>query len=99
MLNLKGFAHIFSCLEFLFKSQNFCSHFALPKKIQKIKKKALEKFFFSCLGHLGGGQTLERRNVERPVFRNFEIAKIKIKKGQLFDNSVFELCFDFLEIV
>ena len=27
-----------------------------------------------------GGQNLERRNVERPVFRNFGIANIKIKK-------------------
>ena len=28
----------------------------------------------------GGGQNLERRNVERPVFRNFEITNIKMKK-------------------
>ena len=29
---------------------------------------------------LGGGQNLEWRDVEQPVFRNFEIANIKIKK-------------------
>ena len=40
---------------------------------------------------------LERRNVERPVFRNFEIANIKIKKDELFDNVIFELFLHFLE--
>ena len=35
---------------------------------------------------MGGGQNLERRNVERPVFRNFEIVNIKIK---LCDNFIF----------
>ena len=42
---------------------------------------------------MGGHQNLEQRNVERPVFRNFEIANIKIKKDELFDNFIFELCF------
>ena len=40
---------------------------------------------------MGGGQKLERRNVERPAFRNFEITNIKIKKGELFDHFIFEL--------
>ena len=40
-------------------------------------------------------QNLERRNVERPVFRNFEIANIKIKKDELFDNFIFEVFFSF----
>ena len=39
---------------------------------------------------MGGGQNLERRNVERPIFRNFKIANIKITKEQLFDNFIFE---------
>ena len=43
----------------------------------------------------GGGQNLERRNVERPVFRNFEVANIEMKKDELFDNSIFELFFSF----
>ena len=47
----------------------------------------------------GGGQNLERRNVERPVFRNFEITNIKIKKDELFDNLIFELFFHFLGII
>ena len=42
---------------------------------------------------LGGGQNLERRNLERPIFRNFKIANIKITKNELFANFIFE--FDF----
>ena len=42
-----------------------------------------------------GGQNSEQRNVERPVFRNFEIANIKITKDELFDNFIFELFFSF----
>ena len=48
---------------------------------------------------VGGGQNLKRRNVERPVFRNFAIANIKIKKDELFDNSNFELFIHFLETI
>ena len=39
----------------------------------------------------GGGQSLERRNGERPVFRNFEITNIKMKKDGLIDHFIFEL--------
>ena len=48
---------------------------------------------------MGGGQNLERYNVERLVFQNVEIANIKIKKDELFDNFIFELFFHFLEII
>ena len=41
----------------------------------------------------GGGQNLERRNVERPTFRNFKIVNIKITKHELFDNFIFEFNF------
>ena len=37
----------------------------------------------------GGGQILERQNVERPIFRNFIIANIKTTEDQsivLFSN-------------
>ena len=44
----------------------------------------IEIFIFS-----GGGQNLELRNVERPIFRNFKIANIKITK----------IIFHFLEII
>ena len=47
----------------------------------------------------GGDQNLERRDVERPVFQNFEIANIKIKIHESFDNFIFELYFSFLEII
>ena len=41
----------------------------------------------------GGGQNLERRNVERQIFRNFEITNIKITKDELFDSFIFEFIF------
>ena len=39
---------------------------------------------------VGGSQNLERRNAERPIFRNIKIANIKITKHELFDNFIFE---------
>ena len=39
---------------------------------------------------MGGGQNLERGNVERPIFQNLKIASIKITKDELFDNFIFE---------
>ena len=47
----------------------------------------------SGTGVPGGGQNLERRNVERPIFRNFKITNIKITKDQLFVSFIFELIF------
>ena len=47
---------------------------------------------------LGGGQNLERRNVEQSIFRNFKITNIKITKEIsiiLFSNLIFH----FLEII
>ena len=40
-------------------------------------------------------QNLERRNVERAIFRNLRIANIKITKDELFKNFAFELNFLF----
>ena len=42
---------------------------------------------------MGGGQNLERRNVERPIFRNFKITNIKITTDELFDSFIFEFIF------
>ena len=39
---------------------------------------------------MGGDQNLEQRNVERPVFRNFEIANIKLKKDEFLDDFIFD---------
>ena len=36
-----------------------------------------------------GGQNLKRWNIERRLFRNFEIANIKITKDELFDSFEF----------
>ena len=46
---------------------------------------------------LGEGQNLERRIVERPIFRNFKITNIKIMKDELFDNFIFEYYFSFFK--
>ena len=42
---------------------------------------------------MGGGQNLERRNVKRPIFRNFKITNIKITKDDLLDSFIFEFIF------
>ena len=44
---------------------------------------------------MGWGQNLERRNIERPIFRNFEIASITITKDELFDNFILKSNFSF----
>ena len=41
----------------------------------------------------GGGRNLERRNLERPIFQDFKIANIKIKKDKLFDIFILEFIF------
>ena len=38
----------------------------------------------------GGGQNLERPNVERLIFRKFETSNIKITKVELFDFLIFK---------
>ena len=45
----------------------------------------------------GGGQNLERRNVEGSIFRNSKIANIKITKDELNDNFIFEFFFFILK--
>ena len=44
---------------------------------------------------MDGGRNLERRNVEWSIFRNFEIANIKITKNELYRNFIFEFDFSF----
>ena len=38
----------------------------------------------------GGGHNLDRRNVEWPIFRNFKITNIKIKKDELFEGFILQ---------
>ena len=40
---------------------------------------------------VGGVQNLESTNVERPIFRNFKITKIKVAKYELFDYFIYKL--------
>ena len=46
---------------------------------------------------MAGGQNFEQRNVQQTIFQNFEIAKIKITKNELFDSFIIELIFFFFE--
>ena len=48
---------------------------------------------------LGDGQHLQRSNVERPIFRNFEISNIEITKVELFDSSITGCIFTFFKIL
>ena len=41
----------------------------------------------------GEGQNLERRDVERSIFRNFKITNIKITKYELFDSFILKFIF------
>ena len=38
-------------------------------------------------------ENFERRNAERPIFRNFKIRNIKTKKDELFPSLIFEFIF------
>ena len=59
----------------------------------------LFRFFhvFKFWTSTGGGQNLERANVERSIIRNLKIANIKIMKDELFDNFIFEFNFSFVK--
>ena len=48
---------------------------------------------------MGGGQNLEQRNVERPIFRNFKITNIKRTKDELFDSFIFNFFLLFINFL
>ena len=53
--------------------------------------------YWNVFGYLnaygGGGQNLERRNVERSTLQNFKIANINTTKDELFDIFIVEFIF------
>ena len=51
----------------------------------------------NCYYLPGGGQNLERPNVERPIFRKFETSNIEITKVVLFDFSISEFILYFYD--
>ena len=57
---------------------------------RKFGRSAFERSLIFKIEMTGGGQNMERRNVERPIFRKFKIANIKITKDELFDNLIFK---------
>ena len=73
-------------------------HIALFSKVTYYIQILLKKIhIFYCFSwkvtFSGEGQNLERQNVERSIFRNFEIANIKTTKDELFDSFNFEFNF------
>ena len=42
---------------------------------------------------MGGGQNLEKQNLEQPIFWYFKIANVNITKDKLFDIFIFEFHF------
>ena len=46
--------------------------------------------FFLTVPFLGGGQNLQRPNVERTIFRKFETSNIERKNVELFDFFIFK---------
>ena len=65
--------------------QNFDSTFCVEN----------EKNNTSQLNTKGGVQSLERQNVERPIFCNLKIANINGRIDELFDSFIFEFIFSF----
>ena len=53
-------------------------------------KKNLRYSFLKRKPSSGGGQNLERPNVERTIFRKFETSNIEIKKVESFDFFIFK---------
>ena len=70
-------------------------YFSMKFVLSKFKKFLVQGF----IGVGSGGQILELRNVERPIFRNFKIANIKITKNELFDSFIYEFNFSNCEIL
>ena len=50
--------------------------------------KCISRVYLENFMDPGGGQ-----NLERPIFRNFEITNIKISKDELFDSFISEFIF------
>ena len=76
----------------LWKNQNFKNK-KKTKKTKIIELRNLIFFILLVVTIMGRVLNLERRNVERPVFRNFKTVSIKIIKDELFDNFIFEFIF------
>ena len=62
---------------------------------QKIERQNFERVRGNSV--VGGGQNLERPNVERPIFLRFETSNIEITKVELFDFSISEFILYFYD--
>ena len=80
------------------RNTNLLSSFDKCSNVYKLKWCILQNItaeYYVNINMKRGGQHLERPNVERPIFRDFEISNIKITKVELFDFSIFESIFYF----
>ena len=68
------------------------------KKEERLPEIQFHEHFFvfhfqAPIAKLGGGQNLERPNVEQPIFQKFETSNIEITKVELFDFFIFKFIF------
>ena len=68
------------------KSNNSTRYF-YTRNFEIPKYRPFYNWSFQMFGEV---QNLERRNIERPIFRNFKITNIEIKKDELIDSFIFE---------
>ena len=61
--------------------------------LNPLRSSGVQRHILFPKSSMGGGQNLERRNVERLIYRNFKITNIKITKDELFDSFIFDFIF------
>ena len=67
----------------------------IAEKNERLKHRCKSSLFI-LINTKGRGQNLERRNIERPMFRNYKIANIKITNDEFGVVSFLNLFFHFL---
>ena len=81
-------------IDHMYNQPHRCSNFTVITLTLNFQHKCVWIFIDClCIKTSGGGQNSERRNVERPIFRNFKITNIKITKDDLLDSFIFEYIF------
>ena len=81
-------------IDLLFNT-NSRSHSILKVQRVRCSSEARKSTFLEFFIVKYESQHLERQNVERPIFRNFEISNIKINNVELFNFFYFRIYFYF----
>ena len=89
------FSHIEYYVQTLSKSKKYSFALSIPTINDEdlIRVRLPMRILFHDYKASGGGQNLERPNVERPTFRKFETSNVKITKVELFDLSIFDFLY------